>query len=110
MFQFQPPAEEQGVRTFSETDFKELGSEREEVLKLHSDADLAGEFDRRRRTSEMLMLMNGCQILRGEKLQTVAVTSTTEAACISAAAAVKEALWVRELMGNVGGRVQRMPL
>ena len=110
MFQFQPPAEEQGVRTFSGTDFEELGLEREKTLKLYSNADLAVEFYRRRSTSGMLMLMNGCPIMWGANLQTVVATSTTEAQYISAATAVNEALWVRKVTGDVDGRVQRMPL
>ena len=43
-------------------------------------------------------------------MQTVVATLTTEAEYISAATAVKEVLWVRKLMGDVDGRVQRMPL
>ena len=43
MFQFQPPAAEQGVRTCRCSDFKELGLECKELLQLYSDAVRADE-------------------------------------------------------------------
>eukprot|EP00892_Ulva_mutabilis_P003552 jgi/Ulvmu1/1569/UM110_0032.1 len=87
--------ERQGVRAYTEADFKELGMPREAVMRLYSDADLAGELDGRKSTSGMLMTMNGGPILWASKLQTVVATSTSEAEYISAAMAVKEALWVQ---------------
>ena len=54
--------------------------------------------------------MNGYPILWGAKKPTEVVTSTTKAEYISAATTAKEALWVRKLMGDVDGRVQRSPL
>ena len=44
----------------------------------------------------------------GSKLQTVVATSTLEAEYISAAMAVKEALWVRKLLSDFNDVVERM--
>jgi hypothetical protein len=46
----------------------------------------------------------------GSKLQSVVATSTAEAECISAAMGVKEALWVRKLLGDIMSTVRRMPI
>lgn len=110
LFRFQTEEQEQGVKTYSEADFREFGVERHQVLKLFSDADLAGDLSNRKSTSGMLVTMNGCPILWGSKLQQVVATSTMEAEYISAAMAVKEALWMRKLLGDFFGRVPRMLL
>ena len=108
MFKFRPEMHEKGVQAYTEADYKELGISRGDALKLYSDADLAGDLDGRKSTSGMMLTMNGCPVLWGSKLQTVVATSTSEAEYISAAMAVKEALWVRKLLSDFNDVVERM--
>lgn len=75
-----------------------------------TDADYAGEQDSRKSTSGAVVLMRGAPVVWKSKLQTVVAASTCEAEYIAAAAAAKEALWVRKLIGEMSGQVQRIPL
>jgi hypothetical protein len=100
----------QGVQTYTEADFREVGIGREPALKLFSDADLGGDFDKRRSTSGMVVTLHGRAVLWSAKLQTVVATSTAEAEYISASMAVKDALWVRKLLSEIWGHVVPMPL
>lgn len=54
--------------------------------------------------------MNGGAVVWRSKLQTVVAASKCEAEYIAAAAAAKEALWVRKLRGEISGSVQRIRL
>jgi hypothetical protein len=110
MYPCKAEAKIQGVQTYTETDFREMGVGREPVLKLFSDADLGGDFDKRRSTSGMVVTLHGRAVLWAAKLQTVVATSTAEAEYISASMAVKTALWVRKILSEIWGRAVPMPL
>jgi hypothetical protein len=79
-------------------------------IRAYTDADWGGDHDKRRRMSGMLMTINSSPVLWGSKMQSVVATSTAEAEYISAAMGVKEALWVRKLLGDIMSTVLRMPI
>ena len=73
-----------------------------------SDANFAADPDKRRSTSGVVITFNGRAVLWFSKLQSVVATSTAEAEYIAAAAATKESLWVRKMLGEITGAVQPM--
>jgi len=66
------------------------------------DADYAGDPESRRSTTGWVFLTNGAPISWQSRRQPSVSTSTAEAECIAAAAATKEALWLRKLLADVG--------
>jgi hypothetical protein len=58
----------------------------------------------------LVITVNGRCVLWGSKLQAIMATSTTEAEHIAGGMAVKEALWVRKLLGDITGRDPSMDL
>lgn len=79
-------------------------------IEAYTDSDYAGETETRKSTSGAVILMHGGAVLWRSKLQTVVAASTCEAEYIAAAAAAKEVLWVRKLLGEMNGRVERIRL
>jgi hypothetical protein len=75
--------------TFKGTDTSVLG---------YTDADYAGDVDTRRSTTGYVFIMNGGAITWQSKRQPTVAVSTTEAEYMAAAAAIKEALWLRKLL------------
>lgn len=75
-----------------------------------SDANFAADPDKRRSTSGVVITFNGRAVLWFSKLQSVVATSTAEAEYIAAAAATKESLWVRKMLGEITGAVQPIDL
>ncbi|KAH9680956.1 hypothetical protein KPL71_026757 [Citrus sinensis] len=66
------------------------------------DADYAGDLDKRRSLIGFLFMLNGCTINWKASLQSVVALSTTEAEYTAAAEAIKEAIWLRGMVTELG--------
>eukprot|EP00877_Chromochloris_zofingiensis_P012347 jgi/Chrzof1/7366/Cz02g21060.t1 len=67
----------------------------------YCDADYAGDTDTRKSTSGYIFILHGGAIRWSSKRQATVAASTTEAEYMAAAAAVKEALWLRTLLSEL---------
>jgi hypothetical protein len=76
---------------------------KKEALEGYSDADYAGDVDKRRSTSGYVFKLHGGAISWRSKLQATVAASTSEAEYIAASTAAKEALWLRQLMAEFTG-------
>lgn len=69
----------------------------------YSDADFAGDQDTRRSTTGQAFLWGGATVSWGSKIQATVAASTTEAEYVAAGMAAREALWLRNLVGEITG-------
>lgn len=66
------------------------------------DSDYAGDLDKRRSLTGYVFTLSGCAISWKATLQSTVALSTTEAEYMAAAEAVKEAIWLRGLVSDLG--------
>jgi histone deacetylase 1/2 len=86
------------------------GSHSEEELVGYVDSDFAGDLDTRKSTTGYLFLYHGAVISWCSKKQTSVATSTVEAEYIAASQAVKEAMWLGSLLGELGIKISSIKL
>ena len=72
----------------------------------YTDADYAGDMDKRRSTSGYVFMFTGGAVSWRSRLQNCISLSTTEAEYIAAAEACKEALWLARLVKDLGMTVE----
>ena len=73
-----------------------------EILEGFSDADWAGDPDTRCSTSGYMFLLGGGAISWGSKTQTSPALSSTEVEYVRATCATQEALWLRQMLFDLG--------
>ncbi|KAJ9525388.1 hypothetical protein QJQ45_003203 [Haematococcus lacustris] len=79
-------------------------------LQDYADADYAGDPDSMRSTSGTVFVLNGAAISWRSQLQTTVAASTTEAETQAAAAATKEALFLRKVLHHLGASCDPIPI
>ncbi|MCO5609164.1 hypothetical protein L7F22_063387 [Adiantum nelumboides] len=82
---------------------------KEACVEGYTDANYAGDVDKRRSTSGYVFMFIGGAVSWRSRLQNCVSLSTTEAEYIAAGEACKEALWLARLVGDLGVTVE-MPV
>lgn len=77
-------------------------------LEAYCDADYAGDLDSRRSTTGYVFTLGGGAISWSSRLQPTVAASTTEAEYMAAAYAIKEGLWLRTLLSEIGVDINTM--
>ena len=80
----------------------------EQKLLGYVDSDYAGDLDKRRSLTGYVFTLFGCTISWKATLQPVVALSTTEAEFIAATEAVKEALWLQGIIGELGVKQEKV--
>jgi hypothetical protein len=66
------------------------------------DSDCAGDLDKRRSLTGFVFTLSGCAISWKAILQSTVALSTTEAEYMAATEVVKEAIWLKGLVNDLG--------
>lgn len=74
----------------------------DEVLEGYVDSDYAGDLDKRTSLTGYILMLNGCAVNWKATLQSVVALSTTEAEYTAATEVVKETLWLKGLVTELG--------
>lgn len=80
------------------------------TLEAYCDADYAGDIDSRRSTTGYVFILGGGAISWSSRLQPTVAASTTEAEYMAAAYTIKEGLWLRNLLTEIGLSIGTMEI
>jgi len=82
------------------------------MFNLHGycDADHAADVDTRRSTTGFVFLVAGGAVSWCSKRQPTVAVSSTEAEYVASAAAVKEAMWLKHLLSDMGLPFNSIPI
>ena len=72
-----------------------------QALTVYFDSDYAGNLDNRKSTTGVVCMMLGGPIAWLSKRQKCVSQSSTEAECVAASAASKDAVWIRQLLKDI---------
>lgn len=86
------------------------GSSSDEGLRGWCDADYGGDKDIRRSTTGYVFTINGGAVSWASKRQQTVALSTAESEYMAACAATREAVWMRQLVGELGLPVKAVPI
>lgn len=81
-----------------------------EIIIGYVDSDYGGDLDHRKSLSSYIFTVCGCAVSWKSSLQSVAALSTTEAEYIAATEGVKEAIWLRGLVLELGLSQEVLPV
>jgi hypothetical protein len=73
-------------------------------------ANFAGCVDTRKSTTGFVFMMHGSAVAWGSRIQPTVATSTCEAEYMAAGTAIREALWLRKLLADLGYPVGTMEI
>ena len=94
-----------GTRThglcLGQHEVKSVNAEMDLKLVGYCDSDFGTDVDTRRSRTGFLFLLNGSLVSWYSKLQKTVATSTAEAEYMAVSACVKEALWIRNVLGSL---------
>ena len=89
------------LRFTEEAEFKVQG---------YSDSDFGGDLDKKRSLSGYVFIVGGNTVSWKSSLQPVVALSTTEAEYIALTEAVKEAIWIKELLREMGFEQEKVSI
>jgi hypothetical protein len=69
---------------------------------VYTDSNWAGDLELRRSTSGVLLKMNGCAVAWSSRRQKSVAMSSTEAEYVALSEGVKEVLWLRQMLKELG--------
>jgi len=72
------------------------------ILTAFSDSDWAGDKDTRKSTTGYTVMMSGCAISWRSALQKIVACSSTEAEYIALSEAMREVIWLRQILSELG--------
>ena len=76
------------------------------LLEVYVDSDHAGDKETRRSRTGYIVMLNGGPISWQSKLQSAVALSSTEAEYYALTDAVQEAIWIRQLMEEIGFKIE----
>ena len=80
------------------------------IVRGYVNSDYAGDLDKSKSTTGYVFILAGSTVSWVSKLQSVVAMSTTEAEYVAATQAIKEAVWLKMTMEELGHKQEKVSL